>query len=128
MKRLLASTAVLLLLCFCGSSSSGGGTPPPVEDAGTGSGLTLSVNNFDNWCVVNVNGSPNLGQYTFDAGTIVNLAATAAAGFEWGYWTSTDGANAGNGGHDPNMDTTVTMTSDKSVLACCPSATLKCPN
>ena len=38
--------------------------------------------------------------------------------FVWGYWTGTDGDTAA--GHDTRMTTTVTMTSDKTVVACCP--------
>jgi hypothetical protein len=126
MKRVLLSSALLALLCNCGSSSSGGTTPPP------SSNFTLAVDNFDAWCNVTVNGTAlnTTGEYTFAAGTVVDLAATAAPGFMWGYWTNTAGANAGDGNHDPNMNTTVTIpaTGTVSVLACCPSAVLKCPS
>jgi hypothetical protein len=126
MKRILLSTALLVLLCDCGPSA-GTTTPPP-----PGSKFTLAVNNFEAWCNVNVNGTSlnATGEYTFAAGTVVNLAGTATAGFSWGYWTNTAGANAGNGNHDPNMNTTVTIpaTGAVTVLACCPSATLSCPS
>ncbi len=125
MKNLLVSAAFLLLACNCGSSSSGGGTP----DSGPGA-PTLTVTSFDGWCTVEVNSAPlsSTGTYNFTPGTVVNLSATANAGFMWGYWRGTDGANAGNAGKDPNMVTTVTtVDADQSVVACCPSATLKCP-
>ena len=126
MKALLVSAAFLLLACSCGSS--GGG---PTKDAGPGT-PTLNVNNFDAWCTVQVNSVAlnSTASYNFTPGTVVHLSATANAGFTWGYWLGTDGANAGNGNKDPNMVTTVTTTSsaNQTVLACCPSATLKCPN
>jgi hypothetical protein len=127
MKRILLSSALVLLLCDCGSSSTGGGgtTPPP------GSTFTLAIDNFDAWCNVQVNGAAlnSTGEYTFAPGTVVNLAATAAPGFEWGYWEGTAGTSA-TVLHDPNMSTTVTIpaTGTVDVLACCPSATLKCPS
>jgi hypothetical protein len=99
----------------------------PTQDAGTG--LVLSVNNFDAWCSVTVNSEPLSlsGTYTFDAGTAVNLDAATTTGFVWDYWLGTDGANAGNGGHDPHMATTVTMDANKNVLACCDNSVEKCP-
>jgi hypothetical protein len=48
---------------------------------------------------------------------VVNLHATPATTFVWGYWTGTD---ADTGSHDPNMAATVTMNANKTVLACCP--------
>jgi hypothetical protein len=111
------------------------GCPGCVVDAGPvlGSGFTLSVDNFDGWCTVTVNAVaqvPLVETYTFDAGTVVSLDATANVNFVWAYWTGTDGADAGNGGHDPSMETAVTMDSNKSVLACCDNvgAGLTCPD
>jgi hypothetical protein len=103
------------------------GCPNCLPDAG--SGLVLSVNDFDDWCTVSVNGAPLSlsGSYTFDAGTVVSLAATANTDFVWAYWLGTDGANAGNNGQDPHMMTTVTMTANMQVLACCNNAVEKCP-
>ncbi len=109
MKQLLVS-AVAAVVVFLGCSS--GGT--------SATGYVLNVNNFDSWCTVSVDGAPlnASASYTFDAGTVVDLDATANAGFVWAYWLNTDGA-AANGGKDPEMSTTVTMTSNKDVLACC---------
>jgi hypothetical protein len=117
MKRLLASAALLVLLCHCGSSSGGG----PNNDGG--SGFTLTLNDFDNWCTVTV--TPSESSYT--AGTVVALHAVGNPTFTFAYWLGTDGANTGNNGQDPNASTMVTMTADKTVLACCNNATLKCP-
>jgi hypothetical protein len=124
MKRLLASAGFLLLLSHCGSS---GGTTP--NDAGSnpdgGSGFTLNINDFDNWCTVTVGGNP--ASLVFPPGTVVSLDAVAHATFVFHYWLGTDGANSGNNGLDPNASTTVTMTGDKDVLACCDNATERCP-
>ena len=95
--------------------------PPPPPDGG--SGITLNVNNFDNWCTVTVN--PEMTDYA--AGTVVSLTAVANPTFHFHYWLGTDGANAGNNGQDPNAMTTVTMTGSKTVLACCDNATEHCP-
>lgn len=120
MKRLLASAGFLVLLCHCGSS--GGGPPPPTDG---GSGFTLTLNDFDNWCTVTVGGNPT--DFTFAAGTVVSLHAVGKPTFTFAYWLGTDGANTGNSGQDPNASTTVTMTANKTVLACCNNATQLCP-
>jgi hypothetical protein len=123
MKRLLISTGLLVLLCHCGSSS---GNPPPTPDGGPPpSGFTLNINDFDSWCTVTVGGNP--ASLVFPAGTVVSLDAVANATFHFHYWLGTDGANAGNNGQDPNAMTTVTMTANKSVLACCDNTTEHCP-
>lgn len=130
MKTLLASVvagALLVLICHCGSSSY---TPPPNPDGGAGA-LTLTVNNFDTWCTLTVNGASQasaLVAYDVDAGAVVAVKAVANASFTFDYWLGTDGANAGNSGKDPNASTTVTMANvNKTVLACCDNATLRCP-
>jgi hypothetical protein len=116
MTKLFASAGLLVLLCHCGSS---GGTTDG------GSGFTLSINNFDNWCTVSVGGNP--ASLVFAPGTVVSLDAVANASFQFAYWLGTDGANAGNNGQDPSAMTTATMTESKTVLACCNNATEHCP-
>jgi hypothetical protein len=92
----------------------------------------LTVDNFDVWCNVTINGAPlsAAGVYSnLAAGAVIDLNATARTGFTWAYWKGTDGANAGNSEQDPNMSTTVTMTASKDVLACCNNPpTQVCPN
>jgi hypothetical protein len=119
MKKLLASAGLLVLLCHCGSS---GGTTPPADG---GSGFSLTVNNFDNWCTVTIAGNPT--DFTFAPGTVLSLHAVGMPTFTFAYWLGTDGANSGNNGQDPNATTTVTMNANKTVLACCNNATEFCP-
>jgi uncharacterized protein YfaP (DUF2135 family) len=61
-----------------------------------------------------VNGSgttvPAVGNHTYEQGTVVNISATAAEGWQFTNWIG----NVANGGSD---STTVTMTSDKKVMA-----------
>lgn len=94
---------------------------------------TLSINNYLNWCQVKVGGvtydKVSVPPLQVTKGTVVELHGapeTKDPGvFVWGYWTGTD-----PGGMDASQDTTVTMTMDKSVLACCPFAsdpTPSCP-
>lgn len=129
MKRLLILAVASVMFLHCGSSSSppDGGTP---QDSGP-AGIILSVSNFDVWCTLTVNGETQTTQsvnYAFDAGTVVPLTAVGNPSFTFNFWTDTDGANASNGGHDPNASTTVTMTKSKSVLACCDNASERCVN
>jgi hypothetical protein len=118
MKRLIASVAVLLLVSHCGSSSTGGGGTP---DSGPTSGFNLVINNYLAWCAVTVDGAPlsSSASYNFDAGTVVNLHAEGEPTFTFAFWTNTD--------DNTDNTTTVTMTSDKNVLACCDNATEHCP-
>ena len=84
--------------------------------------FTLTINNFEAWCVVSVDGSsyaPAIPAASYRIGTVVDLSAQPATmEFVWGYWTGTDGDTGP--AHDHSQNTTVTMTADKSVLACCP--------
>jgi len=143
----LALTMIFALAAGCGSSSSGGGTggSSATGTGGTaatggttgtggttatggaaGSGATdagpvmytLTLTNYLAWCTVTENSATSTATMSFAPGTVVDLNATANLGFVWGYWTGTDGDTTAS--HDKNMTTTVTMTSDKSVLACCP--------
>ena len=94
---------------------------------------TLTIDNYLSWCQVKVGGvtydKVSVPPLQFVKGTVVQLHGdpeTKDPGvFVWGYWTGTD-----PGGMDANKDTTVTMTMNKSVLACCPFAsdpTPSCP-
>jgi hypothetical protein len=89
---------------------------PPGPDAPPQT-FTLSITNYIDWCTITEEGVAFSATKAFPAGTVVHLHGdTKDAGlFVWGYWTGTD-----PGGHDTMMTTTVTMTTNKSVLACCP--------
>ena len=101
-----------------------------------GGGFALKIEDYLNWCNVAVNGGAvstadpqNFGP--FPAGTKVNLVGDTAssASFVWGYWRGTDGDTSGT--HDTSKTTTVTITKDTVVQACCPlvsSPTTPCPN
>jgi len=123
-----------------GAADAPGGTDGPHADAPTvdapssidgpegGDGgatmHTLTLNNTLSWCTVSVNGGTSSTAasrtFMFPAGTVVNLHGDTADStvFVWGFWTGTDGDTTAN--HDHNMSTTVTMSSDKTVVACCP--------
>ncbi|HVV52039.1 MAG TPA: hypothetical protein VHO06_20390, partial [Polyangia bacterium] len=82
----------------------------------------LSVANYLDWCDVTENGTTYVESappdMTFAPGTVVHLNAVANRIFVWGFWTGTDGDTSA--AHDTSMTTTVTMTSDKTIEACCP--------
>ncbi len=99
--------------------------PPPPDAAEM---VTLTIQNFGGWCTTAVGGMGYPGSTPpptpYPKGTVVHIHAEKASDtFVWGYWTGTD-----PGGMDSNMDTTVTMTMDKSVLACCPVVTDPTPS
>jgi hypothetical protein len=141
MKTTLLAFAMLSLsvAAGCGSSSptpgSGtGGSPGTGGTSGTGGqGLyTLTVQNYLDWCDVTENGTVYPASappvMSFAPGTVVDVNAVAATGFVWGYWTGTDGDTTS--AHDTSMTTAVTMTSNKTILACCPfppPASQTCP-
>ena len=83
---------------------------------------TLTVQNYLDWCDVTENSTVYPASVppvmSFAPGTVVNVNAEAATVFVWGYWTGTDGDTTS--AHDTSMTTTVTMTSNKTILACCP--------
>ena len=102
--------------------------------AGTTSGMvTLTIDNYLSWCSVKVNnGTATTTETTtlmVPSGTTVNLSGDKAnATFVWGYWFGTAGDTTA--AHDKNMTTTVTVTKDTKVQACCPFAsapTTPCP-
>jgi hypothetical protein len=130
--------AFLILAAGCSSSSttpSGAGgtggqaphdgaadTVSPADGAGT---FTLKIENYLSWCSVTEQGtdesSTALVTMTFPAGTVVDLNAMALSStFVWGYWVGTAGDTTS--AHDTSMSTTVTMTANKTVQACCPFA------
>ena len=80
---------------------------------------TLTIDNYLAWCEVSVDGAPlsiNPPPTQFTQGTVVPLSAEpASSAFIWGYWRFTDVS-----GHDTSPNTTVTMTSDRTVFVCCP--------
>ncbi|HVV53634.1 MAG TPA: hypothetical protein VHO06_28520 [Polyangia bacterium] len=103
----------------CGSSGSSGGTG---GTTGTGTTYTLTVTNYLGWCDLTENGTAYPAgapaAMSFPAGTVVDLTAAPNSIFVWGFWTGTDGDTGA--AHDTSMATTVTMTADKTVAACCP--------
>jgi hypothetical protein len=139
--RNMRSLALVLLAFGCSSSSTadgpagGGADAPPAAAAdapagttdGGGAAFTLKITNYRNWCSITEEGAPFQTSMTFAAQTVVHLSAAPLGSFVWGYWTGTD---ADTGAHDTSMTATVTMTGDKSVLACCPDpppASQTCP-
>jgi hypothetical protein len=106
-----------------GGSSSVGGQSGSVDASVDGPLLyTLTVQNYLDWCDVTENGTVYPASVppamSFPPNTVVNLNAVPNYIFVWGYWTGTDGDKTST--HDMNMTTTVTMTSNKTILACCP--------
>ena len=140
MKTTLFAFAILALSLAAGCSSStgtggSGGSPGTGGQDGAADGpvlYTLTVQNYLDWCDVTENGTvypvsaPPV--MSFAPGTVVNVNAVAATGFVWGYWTGTDGDTTS--AHDTSMTTAVTMTSNRTILACCPfppPASQTCP-
>jgi hypothetical protein len=81
--------------------------------------FTLTINNDFAWCNVTIDdGSPD-SSATITApifpGIVAKLHADPLLGFIWGFWSGTDDGNGFT-----MQDTTVTMTSDRSVEVCCP--------
>jgi hypothetical protein len=128
MKSVLASlgaAALLVLVCHCGSSGGGGGGGgPPGPDAGNGSAFTLSIVNIQEWCAITVDGAPldSTASYSFDAGTVVDLTAVGSppGTFTFAYWTNTSS--------NSDSSTTVTMSANETVSACCQNPTQQCIN
>ena len=121
-KKLLLSAVLVALASHCGSST--GNSPGP--DAGPDGGVqfVLNISNYEVWCAILENGVSYSTATQFPAGTVVTLSATPLTGYVWGYWTGTD---ADDGGIDTDMATTVTMDSERNVLACCPLRGMGCP-
>lgn len=80
--------------------------------------FTLTINNYLSWCSVRENGDVSYSPASsFPDGTIVSLVASPVAPFYWGYFSGADGSTIDIGA---DHSTTVTMTSDRTVLVCCP--------
>ena len=80
--------------------------------------FTLTINNYLAWCSLTEDGVAYSASKLFSEGAVVALHGDpVSATFVWGYWTGTDA-----GGIDHSQDAKVTMSSDRSVLACCPFA------
>jgi hypothetical protein len=127
MRTATALLMPLVLLAACGGSSDGGSSDGGSSDGGAdaGSTFTLHITNDLKWCNITVDGTTTTAASPADksyaAGTVVHLSAVPTSGtFIWGYWTGTDGASATAPNHDTNATTTVTMSANKSVTACCP--------
>lgn len=86
--------------------------------------VTLTIDNRLAWCSVSQNGDPPsnlaLTHTDYPQGVVVALhGEPATSEFVWGYWQGTD---ADAGANDYNQTASVTMSADKTVLACCPFA------
>jgi len=135
MKSPLALLLVALLAVGCKNSTPPTDSAPGATDSAPGATdaapqmFTLSIDNYLSWCSITEEGATYSTSMMFPEGTVVDLHGMAVnASFVWGYWTGTDGDVSP--AHDVNMDTTVTMTGDKSILACCPfppPASQTCP-
>ena len=107
------------------SADSGAPTDSASSDAADAAPakVTLTISDYLGWCSVSVNGGASTSAplpMSFTVGTVVHLSGdTIAPGvFVWDYWRGTDGDTTS--AHDTSMTTTVTMTTDKTVQACCP--------
>jgi hypothetical protein len=136
MRISLACVLFLTLSAGCGDDSSGSNDQAVAHDLATTAGdmavgadlagtVTLKLENYLSWCSVSVNGgtanTTAVQNLSFTKGTTVNLMGDKAnATFEWGYWVGTVGDTGAS--HDTTMGTTVVMSADKTVQACCPFA------
>lgn len=128
---LLLSLALFACNPAVGPADSGAPPDAGAPDSGTpdggsaGATFTLTITNYLDWCGITENGAAFSTSKSFASGSVVQLQGSPLTGFVWGYWTGTD---ADTGAHDVSMAATVTMTADKTVLACCPvSAGQTCP-
>ena len=104
--------------------ASDGGSNAPDEGAPQ---VTLTINDYLNWCTVTVNGgSPSTQSpqsYTLAPNTTVTVHGdtASASSFYWGYWgnVASDGGLA-DGGEDLGKTVTFTITADTTLNACCP--------
>ncbi|HET7064279.1 MAG TPA: hypothetical protein VFI49_08360 [Rudaea sp.] len=82
--------------------------------------FSLTIDDILAWCDVSVNGGAPTSAppaSSFEQGRVIPLHGDTANAtyFVWGFWTGTDG-----GATDTKMDTTVTMSADRSITVCCP--------
>jgi len=92
---------------------------------------TLTINDYLSWCNVSVNGvdaGNNPPSYLFSPDASVALSGDTADTnfFYWGYWQA---PTLGDGGKNTNMNVTIQMNGNVTVLACCPDngTPLSCP-
>jgi hypothetical protein len=106
---------------------------PPGD--GSNGMVNLKIENYLNWCSVSVDSgaASTMAVITKSvaSGTTVHLAGDTASAteFVWGYWRGTAGDTGS--AHDTSKMTTVTLTADKTVQACCPltsAPTTPCPD
>jgi hypothetical protein len=120
-QRIVGVGLLCLLAWGCASETLSSADSGPKPDSGPDGGsvaVILTITNYLDWCAVTVDGDGGyIPMAAFVVGTVVDLDASAKAGYVWGYWTGTDG-DTGSG--DRSMSTTVTMTTSKAVVACCP--------
>ncbi len=116
------------------TDSANDATTSDASDGGAGDGAILyklTIDDYANWCSVMVQdgGASTLTPQTFQfaPSTLVSLHADkASSSFVWGYWKGTNP----DGGNDTTIATSITMTANKSIQACCPltsSPTTPCP-
>lgn len=146
MRTLLAFSALLLIGCGDDSTTeqdlavadlAGADHAVSAGDLASGDAgnmATLKLENYLSWCTVTVNGgagsTTGTQTLTFATGAVVNLGGDKAnSTFVWGYWRGTAGDTTA--AHDTAMTTTVTMSGNKTVQACCPfasSPSTPCPD
>ncbi len=118
-ERISGLSLFCLLAWGCASATltaADGGSNPD----GGNVAVILTLSNYSDWCSVTVDGDGGyIPMAAFVVGAVVDLDASPKPGYVWGYWTGTDGDT---GGGDRNMSTTVTMTTNKEVVACCPQS------
>ena len=89
---------------------------------------TLTVTNYLMWCSVIIDGDQpsSAASITKDYpdGSLALLHADPNPPFVWGYWIGTDRDTSGTG--DTLQDAAVTMSADRTVLACCPISGSTC--
>jgi hypothetical protein len=92
---------------------------------------TLTINDYLSWCNVSVNGvdagsSPGTYQFSPDASVSLHGDTADSLNWYWGYWQA---PTLGDGGPNTNMNVTIQMNGNVTVLACCPDqgTPLSCP-
>jgi hypothetical protein len=112
-----------------GSDAAADGTTDASNDVGNT--YTLTINDYLSWCNVTVNGgsptsSPTPMQFAPNTQVSLHGDTANASLFYWGYWQA---PGLTDGGKDTNMDVSITMTGDVTILACCPdlNTPLSCP-
>ena len=117
-KGLLAAPLVLVLALVVAFEPASGRDSDTIFANGF-ENFTLTIDNYLAWCSVSVDGgvaTANPPPAQFPSGAVVPLfGQPVSALFIWGYWRFTDVL-----GHDTSQNTSVAMTSDRTVFVCCP--------